>query len=38
VNTFAGECTYEAVAAAQEIKYTPLDDLIGAANLAQAVK
>jgi alanine dehydrogenase len=38
VNTFAGECTYEAVAAAQEIKYTPLDDLIGAnANLAQAL-
>ncbi len=38
VNTFAGECTYEAVAAAQGIKYTPLDELISAAsaNLAKA--
>ena len=37
VNTYAGECTYEAVAAAQGIKYTPLDELIGSsANLANA--
>ena len=32
VNTYAGECTYEAVAAAQGIPYTPLDDLIKASN------
>jgi alanine dehydrogenase len=30
VNTFAGECTYEAVAADQGIRYTPLDQLIAA--------
>lgn len=29
VNTYAGHCTYEAVAAAQGIPYTPLDQLIG---------
>src|ERR687890_735957 len=28
VNTYAGHCTYEAVASAQGIPYTPLDDLI----------
>ena len=32
VNTFAGACTYEAVALDQEIPYTPLDDLISGAN------
>jgi len=32
VNTYAGECTYEAVAAAQGISYTPLDDLISVSN------
>ncbi|HET9478696.1 MAG TPA: alanine dehydrogenase [Pyrinomonadaceae bacterium] len=32
VNTFAGECTYEAVATDQGIPYTPLDQLIGALN------
>lgn len=29
VNTFDGHCTYEAVAAAQGISFTPLDQLIG---------
>lgn len=29
VNTYAGKCTYEAVATSQEIEYTPLDDLLG---------
>ncbi|MBK8147055.1 MAG: alanine dehydrogenase [Acidobacteria bacterium] len=29
VNTFAGKCTYEAVATSQNIEYTPLDDLLG---------
>jgi alanine dehydrogenase len=28
VNTYAGQCTYEAVAGAQGIPYTPLDQLI----------
>ena len=28
VNTYAGQCTYEAVAVAQGINYTPLDFLI----------
>jgi alanine dehydrogenase len=32
VNTFAGECTYEAVATDQGIPYVPLDDLIGVSN------
>ena len=32
VNTYAGQCTYEAVAAAQGIPYTPLDQLIGGSN------
>ncbi len=37
VNTFAGACTYEAVAVDQGIPYTPLDQLIGSnADLAQA--
>ena len=29
VNTYAGHCTYEAVASAQGIPFTPLDQLIG---------
>jgi alanine dehydrogenase len=29
VNTYAGHCTYEAVASSQGLKYTPLDELIG---------
>ena len=28
VNTYAGKCTYEAVATSQNIEYTPLDDLL----------
>jgi alanine dehydrogenase len=37
VNTYAGECTYEAVAADQGIRYTPLDQLIASTpNLANA--
>ncbi|QQS33920.1 MAG: alanine dehydrogenase [Acidobacteriota bacterium] len=28
VNTYAGKCTYEAVATSQDIEYTPLDSLI----------
>lgn len=28
VNTFAGKCTYEAVASSQNIEYTPLDSLV----------
>jgi alanine dehydrogenase len=34
VNTFAGKCTYEAVATSQNIEYTPLDGLIGKASAA----
>lgn len=35
VNTYAGKCTYEAVAVSQNIEYTPLDSLIdGASNAA----
>jgi len=34
VNTYAGHCTYEAVAAAQGIPYTPLDQLIGSKGAA----
>jgi alanine dehydrogenase len=30
VNTYAGHCTYEAVAVSQGLEYTPLDRLIGA--------
>jgi alanine dehydrogenase len=29
VNTYAGHCTYEAVATSQGLKYTPLEDLVG---------
>ncbi len=36
VNTFAGECTYEAVATDQGIAYVPLDDLIGVSNTDRA--
>jgi alanine dehydrogenase len=32
VNTYAGHCTYEAVASAQAIKYTPVDKLISSSN------
>jgi alanine dehydrogenase len=28
VNTYAGKCTYEAVATSQNIEYTPLDSLL----------
>ncbi len=31
VNTYAGKCTYEAVADSQNIEYTPLDDLLNSA-------
>src|ERR671916_1813553 len=31
VNTYAGHCTYEAVATDQRIPYSPLDDLLGLA-------
>ena len=34
VNTYAGHCTYEAVAAAQEIPFAPLDQLIGNTSVA----
>jgi alanine dehydrogenase len=36
VNTFAGECTYEAVATDQGIPYVPLDDLLGVSNTDRA--
>ena len=36
VNTFAGYCTYEAVASAQGIEYTPLDALVGSKNAMPA--
>ena len=37
VNTYAGECTYEAVAVDQGIRYTPLDQLIASnADIANA--
>jgi alanine dehydrogenase len=36
VNTFAGECTYEAVALDQGIQYVALDDLIGVSNTDRA--
>ena len=32
VNTYDGHCTYEAVASAQAIEYTPLDKLISSSN------
>lgn len=34
VNTYAGKCTYEAVATSQNIEYTPLDGLLGKASAA----
>ncbi len=36
VNTFAGKCTYEAVATSQNIEYTPLDDLLDGAMRANS--
>ena len=35
VNTYAGKCTYEAVATSQNIEYTPLDDLLDGAMSAK---
>ncbi|HYP51621.1 MAG TPA: alanine dehydrogenase, partial [Pyrinomonadaceae bacterium] len=34
VNTYAGKCTYEAVAVSQNIEYTPLDSLLDGASTA----
>ena len=34
VNTYAGHCTYEAVAVSQGLEYMPLEKLIGTANVA----
>jgi alanine dehydrogenase len=36
VNTYAGRLTYEAVATAQELEYTPLDEMIGGTTAAKA--
>jgi alanine dehydrogenase len=36
VNTYAGKCTYEAVAVSQNIEYTPLDSLLDGASSAAA--
>lgn len=36
VNTYAGKCTYEAVATSQNIEYTPLDSLLGGAMKANS--
>nr|AIA14902.1 alanine dehydrogenase [uncultured bacterium] len=36
VNTYAGKCTYEAVAVSQNIEYTPLDNLLDGASSAAA--
>jgi alanine dehydrogenase len=36
VNTYAGHCTYEGVAASQGLKYTPLDNLIGSTSAKTA--
>lgn len=36
VNTYAGKCTYEAVATSQNIEYTPLDKLIDGGKTAAA--
>jgi alanine dehydrogenase len=36
VNTYAGKCTYEAVAVSQNIEYTPLDSLIDGAMSANS--
>jgi alanine dehydrogenase len=38
VNTYAGHCTYEAVAVDQGLEYTPLDQLIGAPSGAAATR
>lgn len=36
VNTYAGKCTYEAVAVSQNIEYTPLDSLLDGARAANS--
>lgn len=36
VNTYAGKCTYEAVATSQDIEYTPLDSLLDGAMSANS--
>ncbi|MDQ3667783.1 MAG: alanine dehydrogenase [Acidobacteriota bacterium] len=36
VNTYAGHCTYEAVATSQGLNYTPLDELIGTSSVKTA--
>jgi alanine dehydrogenase len=36
VNTYAGKCTYEAVATSQNIEYTPLDSLLDGGKSASA--
>ena len=36
VNTYAGKCTYEAVAVSQNIEYTPLDSLLDGAMTANS--
>ncbi|HEX8456127.1 MAG TPA: alanine dehydrogenase [Pyrinomonadaceae bacterium] len=36
VNTYAGKLTYEAVAEAQGLEYTPLDDMLGVKTTAKA--
>jgi len=36
VNTYAGKLTYEAVAVAQGLDYTPLDDMLGSTTAANA--
>ena len=32
VNTYAGKLTYEAVATAQNLEYTPIDEMLGGAS------
>jgi alanine dehydrogenase len=36
VNTYAGRCTYEAVAVSQGLEYTPLDSLLGSSSATSA--
>jgi alanine dehydrogenase len=36
VNTYAGRCTYEGVAASQGLEYTPIDEMLGGASTATA--
>ena len=36
VNTYAGHCTYEAVALSQGLEYTPLDKLLGSSTATTA--